>query len=336
MKIGIYYGGRGVVDDPTLFVLEKMEQVLEELNVETFRYNIYAHKQEISILSQTLNGLDGIILATTVEWNGIGGFMHEFLDACWFYGNKEEIATIYMQPVVMSTTYGEREGMMDLENAWEILGGLPCSGLCGYVEDMVEFRMNETYLDFIDKKAQDLYRTISRKLTGLPTSNQAVTRKVLRTQQISMTPQESEIASEIASDDNKVRQQKEDVRELSKMYQSLLSGAPIDEGMNEFLADFRKHFHPQRDFEAGYQFAIQGKKEPLYIGIKENELVCEYADHVTADVHIQMDRDIMIEIVAGRKTFQRAFATGEMSARGNFMNIRMLDEIFPFSEETGV
>ncbi len=335
MKIGIYYGGRGVVDDPTLFVLEKMELVLEELSVEIHRYNIFEHRQEISILPQTLNDLDGIILATTVEWNGIGGYMHEFLDACWFYGNKEQIASIYMQPVVMSTTYGEREGLMDLENAWEILGGLPCSGLCGYVEDRVEFRMNETYLDYIDKKAQDLYRTISRKLTGLPTSNQAVTRKVLRTQQISMTPQESEIASEIASDDNKVRQQKADVLELSRMYKSMLTGAPIDEGKNEFLTDFRRHFHPQREFVAGYQFAIQGKKEPLYIGVAENELVCEYADHVEADVHIQMDRDVMIEIVAGRKTFQRAFATGELSARGNFMNIRMLDDIFPFSEEVG-
>ena len=28
MKVNIYYGGRGLIDDPTLFVLEKMEKVL--------------------------------------------------------------------------------------------------------------------------------------------------------------------------------------------------------------------------------------------------------------------------------------------------------------------
>ncbi len=33
---------------------------------------------------------DGIILATTVEWLGIGGFMYQFLDACWLYGDKEK------------------------------------------------------------------------------------------------------------------------------------------------------------------------------------------------------------------------------------------------------
>ena len=33
MKINIYYGGRGLMDDPTLFVLNKMKEVLEELRV---------------------------------------------------------------------------------------------------------------------------------------------------------------------------------------------------------------------------------------------------------------------------------------------------------------
>ena len=36
--------------------------------------------------------------------------MQQFLDACWLYGDKEKIKTTYMQPIVMSTTYGEREG----------------------------------------------------------------------------------------------------------------------------------------------------------------------------------------------------------------------------------
>ncbi len=47
--------------------------------------------------------------ATTVEWLGIGGYMQQFLDACWLYGDKEKISNTYMQPIVMSTTYGERE-----------------------------------------------------------------------------------------------------------------------------------------------------------------------------------------------------------------------------------
>lgn len=152
MKINIYYGGRGLMDDPTLYVINKMQSVLEELHVEVERYNLYELKNTIPTLPQTLKEADGIILATTVEWHGIGGYMSQFLDACWLYGDKEKIASIYMCPVVMSTTYGEREGKLDLAVAWEILGGLPCTGVCGYIADTAIFEENESYSMILEKR----------------------------------------------------------------------------------------------------------------------------------------------------------------------------------------
>ena len=65
MKINIYYGGRGLLDDPTLYVLNKMEEVLKELRVTVERINIYEHKNEIATLPQTMKDADGIILADT-------------------------------------------------------------------------------------------------------------------------------------------------------------------------------------------------------------------------------------------------------------------------------
>ena len=149
MKINIYYGGRGIIDDPTLYVINKMQEVFDELNVTVQRYNLYEQKNNIATLPQTLKEVDGIILASTVEWYGIGGYMHQFLDACWQYGDKEKISRIYMLPIVMSTTYGEKEGKVTLTNAWEILGGMPCDGLCGYVDDLVNFEMNEGFTKII-------------------------------------------------------------------------------------------------------------------------------------------------------------------------------------------
>lgn len=78
--------------------------------------------------------------------------MQQFLDACWFYGDKEKISQLYMSPVVMSTTYGEREGKLTLIDAWEILGGLPCSGICGYIADTSLLEGNEDYNKIIEKK----------------------------------------------------------------------------------------------------------------------------------------------------------------------------------------
>ena len=38
MRINIYYGGRGFIDDPSLYVIHKMQSVLEELNVQVQIY----------------------------------------------------------------------------------------------------------------------------------------------------------------------------------------------------------------------------------------------------------------------------------------------------------
>ena len=91
MNINIYYGGRGLVDDPTILVINKIQEVLDELNVNVNRYNLYEMKNTITTLSQTVTEADGIILATTVEWVGMGGYMQTFLDSCWLYSDKSQI-----------------------------------------------------------------------------------------------------------------------------------------------------------------------------------------------------------------------------------------------------
>ncbi len=331
MKVNIYYGGRGLLDDPTLYVLNKMEEVLNELRVEVERFNIYEKKNEIALLPQTMKDADGIILATTIEWLGIGGYMQQFLDACWLYGDKEKIAHTYMQPIVMSTTYGEREGEMTLANAWEMLGGLPCSGLSGYVEDLVSFEMNTDYTVIIEKKAENLYRTISQKMKSLPTSNQAVKQSVLRTQQLELTPQESEQLSRYVSDDSYVKKQKEDIEELASMFKDMM-GKAEEEEEREYMTDFREHFKEQQDFHARYLFMIEGKKKPLFIEIQDDELEVRYGQEENIDVYLKVSTDVLERILDGKMTFQRAFMTGEMTAKGNFRTLRTLDTAFNFAE----
>ena len=330
MKINIYYGGRGLLDDPTLYVLHKMEDVLKELRVTVECYNIYEHKNEISTLPHTFKDADGIILATTVEWLGIGGYMQQFLDACWLYGDKELISSLYMQPIVMSTTYGEREAVVTLENAWEILGGKPCSGLCGYVEDLVTFEMNKEYTLIIEKKAEDLYRSISQKMKILPGSKQAIKQTVLRTQSMDLTPQESEQLSKYVSDDSYVKKQKEDIEELASMFKDIL-GKSNESDDTMYIKEFESHFIPEEGFHASYLFMIEGKKQPLFLDVREDEMNCYYGREENIDVYAKLSPEVMDSIVNGRMTFQRAFMTGVMTAKGNFKTLRMLDTIFEFA-----
>lgn len=326
MKVNIYYGGRGLMDDPTLFVINKMQSVLEELNVRVEKYMLFEQRNSITTLPQTLKDVDGIILATTIEWYGIGGYMQQFLDACWLYGDKEKIAKIYMCPIVMSTTYGEREGKLALSQAWEILGGLPCSGICGYITDAASLEMDERYTKLIEKKAENVYRTISQKVISFPASNQAVKQMVSVSTNTDLTPQESEQLSQYASDDGYVQRQKEDIQELASMFRSMMSNEPT-EG-ETYIMQFKSKFNPLPGFKASYKFMI-GKK-PLSIKVDGGEAEYILQPIENADVEVNIPEAIMQDIVAGRMTFQRAFMTGAMKIKGEFKTLRALDELYAF------
>lgn len=326
MKINIYYGGRGLMDDPTLFVINKMQAVLEELNVKVERFMLCDLKNSILTLPQTLKDADGIILATTVEWYGIGGYMMQFLDACWLYGDKEKISKIYMCPIVMSTTYGEREGKLNLSLAWEILGGLPCSGLCGYIADAAALEMTDGYSTIIEKKAENMYRTINQKPISFPASNQAVKQMVSVSQNTDLTPQESERLSKYAADDVYVQQQKEDIQELANMFRDLMSKEPsITES---YIKSFKDHFKAKAGVKATYNFYIDKKIISIMVDGADAIYDTQAADK--ADVEITVSVSTMEEILAGRMTFQRAFMSGEMREKGDFKLLRYLDEIFNF------
>ena len=331
MKINIYYGGRGLIDDPTLYVINKMEEVFRELRVTVERFQLCDLKNTITTLPQTLKDADGIVLATTVEWYGIGGYMQQFLDACWLYGNKDKIASLYMCPIVMSTTYGEREGKLALATAWEILGGLPCSGICGYIEDSTILEVNEGYNKLIENKAENMYRTINKKMPSLPASNQAVKQKVAVSKTINLTPQETEQLSQYASDEDYVQQQKEDLQELASMFRGMMKTMENDSSQR-FVKEFEDAFNPQPGFVGNYKINIEGYTKPLLVEVKATGLNVYYGEKDSVDVNVQITESVLSGIVAGRMSFQRAFMAGEMTAKGDFGTLRTLDQIFVFDK----
>ena len=318
-----------MIGDPTLYVMNKMQEVLKELNVTVERYDLYEIKNNITALPQTLKDADGVILATTVEWYGIGGWMQQFLDACWLYGDKEKISKIYMCPVVMSTAYGEREGMMNLNAAWEILGGILCTGICGFVADISDFEQNKQYARLIERRTEDMYRSINQKAVVLPCSNQAVKQKVSFTQSLNLTPQEAEQLSELASDDDYVQKQKEDIQELASMFKDLMGEKEIEES-NLFVEDLKNHFRPQPGFQAVYKFYIPESAKPLVVKVDNAEMECFYGTVDKADVEMQISLEVMNEIIQGRMTFQRAFMAGSMKMKGDFKVLRTLDILYAF------
>jgi multimeric flavodoxin WrbA len=327
MNINIYYGGRGVLEDPTLYVLKKIENVLSELRVNINRYNLYEMRNSIMTLPQTFKDCDGIILASSVEWQGIGGYMQLFLDACWLYGDKQKIADIFMTPIIISTTYGEKEGLLSLSNAWELLGGKLCGGFSSYVDDFNEFEKNKEFGKIIERHAENIYRTISQNIKSLPSSSMAIKQNLIHSS-IELTPQEGEQLSKYVSDEIYVQKQKEDIKELASYFKNILNDD--DSNDKEFLSAFKTHFVPQGIFNASYMFIIEDKNEFLTLKINNNNLNIQYEKNIEADIIAKLKHSVLSNITNGHLTFQRAFMTGEMTAKGNFKTLRMLDQLFEF------
>lgn len=327
MRVNIYYGGRGLIDDPTLFTIDKIAQVLDELRVNVERYNLYEDKGSISILPKTLKEADGVILAASVEWLGIGGYLQQFLDACWLYGDKENIQHIYMLPVVMATTYGEREAQHALIKAWEMLGGVPCEGICAYVDNHVEFETNPDYNLMIEKCAENFYRTISKKMIAFPNSSSQVKKTVLRSSTLSLTPQESEQLSAYVSDDNYVKKQKEDIEELANLFKGMLGG---EEDSDKYIIALKDHFVPSDNMRMVFQIDITDENRSLVISINNDKLNCYFGSVERPDVTAKTKSEIFNEILSGEKPFQNAFMSGELSAQGNFKVLRNFDTVFRF------
>lgn len=343
MKINIYYGGRGLIEDSTIYVINKLTEVLADLRVEVVRYNLYEEKNNISILPKTLKDADGVILAVSMEWMGIGGYMQQFLDACWLYADKEHMKSIYMLPVVIASNYGEREAECTLVKAWEMLGGIPVSGLCAYVKNHVEFETNPEYAAVIEKKAEMFYRNVNQRATLLPSSAGEVKRSVLKNQTLELTPQESEQLSVYVSDDKYVKKQKEDIEELAQLFKGMLGEEKTEKDGSaqsskeekqeeevDFIRALKQNFKASDELKATYVLQITDMDKSLVVEVEYGKLNCYYGSKQAADVVVKVTEEVLTKIVHGNATLQRAFMSGELTAKGNFKTLRAFDMVFQF------
>lgn len=336
-RINIYYGGRGLIEDPTIYVMNKLTEVLRELNTDVKKYNLYEDKRGIAALPKTLKEADGVILAASVEWLGIGGLLQQFLDACWLYGDKEKLNNLYMLPVVTATTFGEKEAYATLVKAWEILGGIPCEGICAYVEDYADFETAPDYGYLVEKKAENFYRTFSKRQKTFPTSTGKVCEKVLRPKTMHLTPQESEQLSMYVSDVNYVQKQKADIEELTNMFQGLLGDGLSEtessqESVNEndpYVTSLTSCFTPLIPLKVSFLLQFDTGRA-LHIRIHDDSLQCRYTNDPAADVRIKINTKTMQQLLDGDITMHNAFLAGSIAAKGDFKQLRIFDTVFPF------
>ena len=125
-------------------------------------------------------------------------------------------------------------------------------------------------------------RTVSyTHLVAFPNSSVAVKRNVLRTSNLSLTPQESEQLSEYVSNDNYVKKQKEDIEELASLFKGML-GEEKDE--DDYVERLKSHFFPMEGLKAVFRIDLVEEKSSLIIDINDSKLNCYRGTVEQADV----------------------------------------------------
>lgn len=329
MVINIYYGGRGLIGDSSIYICDKITEVLNELRVSVKKYNLFEEKNSITMLPKTLKEADGIIISTNIEWFGIGGYLLQFLDSCWLYGDKQKISNLFMMPIVTSNTLGEDDAYLFLQKAWKILGGKVCTGISTYVENHTEFELNLDFAKKIETMAEDLYRVINKNQIVFPSSETTIHNNTILANDFPLTPQENEQLSVYISNDNYIKKQKEDIAELAQIFREKLNETSGD---IDFIKMLTSHFSPEEGFFAKYLIEFSDIGKNLIIEVEPSNLRCYYGELGEADVYARTTREIFEKITLGKLTFQGAFMSGDIIAKGNFKILRTFDALFDFSK----
>ena len=92
----------------------------------------------------------------------------------------------------------------------------------------------------------------------------------------------------------------------------------------------KRNFTPVQGFSGTYAIRFTDKDNMLIINVNEDKLNCYYGEEDNPDVLVTTDREKFRKIVNAQMTFQSAFMSGEITAKGNFNTLRMFDSAFRF------
>lgn len=338
-KAIIVYGAEGYADDPTLVVVDRVSKVLTELNTRIVRLDLYKEDVNIVHFFSELEDAQAIILATTVEWIGIGGKLQTFLDQCWRFGNKKYFENTYLFGIVISKQCYERDTYNYLLKSWELLGGLEGGSICARFENSVSLETDKAMLAAIDKKTEEFYRIAYKSRTVLPTSIRLNKIMVevptgqmdIRTEPALEQHDQTNSIPYIQDYDVFVEKQQKDIEDISNLLKSKL-GHTITEAEPNEVEMFKKAFR-NNDDSVNIRLTwnvLDKKNKNISLEIKGKKINAVFGSWPDVTLTISSSYKVLQKVLEGKMTIQRAFMTGEIKAKGDFTIIYRMDGLFKF------
>lgn len=349
-QITIVYGGEGFADDAVLVALQRIGKVLSELGIGIHRIDLYKQELEMEQVFECFQESIGIVLGINVEWFGIGYRLQQFLDQCFFEGEEQYFKNKSLFGVCFSRGAFEREAYNHVLHSWEILGGAEGESLLATIKTGAELETNFNWLRTIDKRTENFYRLINSQPGFLPRSSkldkayiELPVAETLAIEGADQGAQSPELASGekrkssnqgiIKDYENFLEKQKDDIQEISSLFQKKLNKkkrlVEIPELLNK--AYDKTAFAKDGLLKERIQLVIEDDpEENTIVEIDGKGIRSFYGNVAEANVRIVGEREVFMSIFEGKLTMQRAFMTGKVKAKGDFTIIYKFEDYFDF------
>lgn len=341
LKVIVIYGGDGYADDPTLVALDRIGNVLNELNTRIIRLDLYKEEYSIKSFINELSSSQAVVIATTVEWIGVGGYLQLFLDKCWKYGTKTAFDGIYLFGVIISKQGYERDAYNHLIKSWELLGGLQGSDICACIKKSIDLETNQTLLNAIDKKTEEFYRIAHQGRVILPTSIrenkiyiEVPVEKYINFPEGAVQREHEANETLIPNYETFIEKQQKDIEDIAGILKKKISHH-TEHSKKTVPQIFNEGFLGSNEpFECKIQWYVnENAGKNFVMDIKTKKINTSFGNVDDCTIVINLDEVVLHKIIEGKMTIQRAFLTGEIKAKGDFTVLYKLDALFNFKKK---
>ena len=120
------------------------------------------------------------------------------------------------------------------------------------------------------------------------------------------------------------------MEKLSQIYKSIL-GQYSDDANENILKSFEKAFKaPEDKIKAVCCIKMSDTDRTIVLDFGPDKIKAYYGEAENPDMTATTTKDMVNRIISGKTTFQGAFMSGFITAKGRLDLIRMFDRIFVF------
>ena len=277
-------------------------------------------------IMQLIKKVDGIIISTNMRMNNIPSRLQAFFEL-FEDENKDRLKQIPVMPIIISNEYNTLDG-------YRIILANLMSLECIETGKIMNYPPN-TKKTYIETQVKNLYDYIKNN------NRDEVS--------VTKTGKKNEVIDKILNTTNKKlpEEKEDDIMELTELFSRQLSqkiGKDVTSEIHreksmfvhqitvkQMTRNLEHYFQPQltTDMNNVYQINVIGDEEfTCNFTIKDQKFIYKDGEKENPDVIINVDTEIWKLILLGSISAQKAFMTGKIKAKGDFMLLAKFDKIF--------